>query len=570
MADKIKAGIEIKAFDLVTAPLKKINASLESIRSPVRRLNNSFQALSAAAGLPQLKKSFLNVGNAVMGVGRELWRLGRNFMIFGGLAAAGLYRLIKGTSDAADKLAKLSIATGVSVEDLQTLGFAFEQEGGSAEGFQSAVGEFATKLGQARNGAGKMAAMLKRIDPVLLKTLKSATDTGEAFRAVFEGVARAKTDADRMALATAAFGASAAIPVVNLAKQGKEGLAELEEQMRRIGIISAEEAKNAEAMNDAWNTVKRSFQALKNTALAPLFPVLKDIADLISEWFIGKKDEVAKWGRDFAKDLPARLELIKKRLKELKDFLAPIGRALKWITEDGTRFKAVLGVLAVFIAGKLILAVALLTKALIGLGVTLLTTPIGWFLGIAAALAAIAYLIITNWESVKDMFVKLWDSPIGKFIRFMTPIGWLMNAAAGVIEHWEPVKKFFVDLWEYLTKLGDLVSNTRTFKMLAKAFNWATGGAFEQKPGEKKKQEKTVAEGVKKVIKEQPPEKEKVTSLGIETAMARVAARQGPSKVAMTVEFKNVPQGVRVNTKSDSNVDIQTDVAYLGGVMMSG
>ncbi|HPM40802.1 MAG TPA: hypothetical protein PLY45_00005, partial [bacterium] len=449
---KVKAGIEIKAFDKVTAPLKKINASLESIRAPVRRLNNSFAALSAAAGLPQLRRAFGNVATAAGRVGREVMALGRQFLIFGGLAAAGIWKAITSTSEAADRLAKLSKATGMSVESIQTLGFAFEQSGGTADQFQSAVGEFATKLGQARNGAGRMAAMLKKIDPALLSTMKKATDTGDAFRAVFAGIARAKTDSERMALATAAFGQSAAIPIVNLAKEGEEGLAKLEDEMRRMGITTGDEVKAAEAFVDAWNAVGRSFNALKNKALLPLMPVLTDLSRALQEWFIGKQESIAAWGKDFAEKLPERLELLKEHLRTLRDFLSPIGRAFKWIGETSTRLKAALGVLAALVGGKLLISIGLLAKALLGLFGVTLTTPIGWVLLAFAAMAGAAYLIVKNWDAVRETFVSLWNSPLGKLIRYTNPFGWLIEAAKGIIDNWEPIETFFSDLWDTLKR----------------------------------------------------------------------------------------------------------------------
>ena len=559
---KVKAGIVIRAFDKVTAPLKKINASLESIRAPVRRLNNSFAALSAAAGLPQLRRAFGNVASAAGRVGREVMALGRQFLIFGGLAAAGIWKAITSTSEAADRLAKLSKATGMSVESIQTLGFAFEQSGGTADQFQLAVGEFATKLGQAKNGAGRMASMLKKIDPALLSTMKKATDTGDAFRAVFAGIARAKTDSERMALATAAFGQAAAIPIVNLAKEGEEGLAKLEDEMLALGIITDEDTKKAELFDDAWKKTMLGFSALKAKALLPLMPVLKDIADAITNWFIDQKDDVEKWGKDFAEKLPERLELLKEHLRTLRDFLSPIGRAFKWIGETSTRLKVALGVLAALVGGKLLISIGLLSKALLGLFGVTLTTPIGWVLLAFAAMAGAAYLIIKNWDAVRETFVKLWDSPLGKLIRYTSGFGWLVEAAKLVVENWEPVKELFSDIWNTLKEMWGWLSetwfgraNAAGLRELKNLFNWGTGNAFADTGGSSKGGAPATTPAPGAAVP---------GDLNLEGAVSRAVLKQGPSKVAMVVDFKNVPQGVRVTAGADKNVDVTTKVSYLG------
>lgn len=544
--DKVKVGLTFEAFDKVTAPLKRINASLETIRRPVSKLQNSFRGLSQAAGIPKLKSSLMNVGSAISNVGSEVLRLGRNFMIFGGLAVAGLWRVINGTAETADKLAKLSKATGMGVESIQTLGFAFEQSGGSAEQFESAIGEFSTKLGQARNGVGRMAGLLKKADPQLLRTLRNATDTGDAFRAVFAGVARAKTDADRMALATAAFGQGSAVAIVNLAKEGESGLAKLEEEMQRMGVITAEEAKGAEAFDDAWNGVRRSFTSLKNKALLPLMPVLTILARSLQEWFIGKKDDVEQWGKDFAKDLPRRLEILKEHLKTLRNFLKTIWNAFKWITGDALRLKIALGFLAGLIGAKLIVGIALLGKAIIGLGWSMMTTPIGWFIGVLAGLAAIAYVIIKNWDSVKAFFVKLWESPIVQALPFVGLIKAIINLARLVKDNWEPIKKFFQVLWAAV--IENIKKTIEWMEKLAKKFDiFGVGNAVKKLFG----------------ADSRPPKAASGRELGASQVLQN-SLIQKTNNAAVSVRFENMPKGARISTDADPGMNFELDAAYMG------
>ncbi len=573
--DKVKIGLTLEAFDRVTAPLKRINASLEGIRRPIQKLQNSFRALSAAAGIPQLRNSLMRVGSAAGRVGSEIMRLGRNFLIFGGLAAAGLYKIIKGTAETADKLAKLSRASGMSVESLQTLGFAFEQSGGDAEAWEKTVVKFGKGLGELRADTGTMVTLLKKSNPELLKQLKMTEDTGEGMRLVIEAMGKARTAADRMALGAAAFGRGAPVALVNLAMAGKEGLSQLEQQMLRLGVISQKQAESAEPMLDAWNALTKTLTNLKMMAIAPLMPALTKLAEIITEWFLGKKEDVAKWGEDFAEALPGRLEILREHLTTLRDALAPIGRAFKWIAADSGRVKAALAVLAGLIAGKFIVAIALLGKALVGLGITLLTTPIGWFLGIIAALAAIAYVLIFKWDAVKRFFSKMWDTPIGKLVLMMSPITWLVLAAQWLIKNWDEVKQTFVDLWhsplgkllQFLTPIDEMIAAGKWL-----IDNWAPVKKFFT----------DLFEGMTKQIRETLSWMEKISDpFGIQKKIRGglnwSVTPQGPelgagkgleinrtNNAAVSVRFENMPRGARVTTAADAGMDMSVDTNYLG------
>jgi hypothetical protein len=103
---------------------------------------------------------------------------------------------------------------------------------------------------------------------------------------------------------------------------------------------------------------------------------------------------------------------------------------------------------AAVLAGKLVIAVWSLGSAIVGLmpiiaqlGIVLLATPLGWFLGAVAAIAWAAFLIYKYWEPIKQFFVDLWESIKQSILkldaitpdwvkRFTLP-GMALSAAAG-------------------------------------------------------------------------------------------------------------------------------------------
>lgn len=74
--------------------------------------------------------------------------------------------------------------------------------------------------------------------------------------------------------------------------------------------------------------------------------------------------------------------------------------------------------------------------------------PVGLVIAGIAALIAIGYALYSNWDTIKQFFVELWESPAGAVLAFATgPIGWLIYTATAIIQNWDAVKQWFVLLW---------------------------------------------------------------------------------------------------------------------------
>ena len=68
---------------------------------------------------------------------------------------------------------------------------------------------------------------------------------------------------------------------------------------------------------------------------------------------------------------------------------------------------------------------------------------------IAGAFAAAGYIIYKDWDTIKQFFVNLWDSPTARTIMFITgPIGWAIAAGTALIANWDIVKQWFITLWD--------------------------------------------------------------------------------------------------------------------------
>lgn len=93
---------------------------------------------------------------------------------------------------------------------------------------------------------------------------------------------------------------------------------------------------------------------------------------------------------------------------------------------------------------KLTLMQRIATAAQWAWNTALAANPIGLFIAGVVALIAAGYLLYKNWDTVKEFFSHIFDSPAAEIALFLlSPIGPLILIAKEIITNWEEVKTWF-------------------------------------------------------------------------------------------------------------------------------
>ncbi|ENZ2881144.1 phage tail tape measure protein [Salmonella enterica] len=172
-------------------------------------------------------------------------------------------------------------------------------------------------------------------------------------------------------------------------------------------------------------------------------------------------------------------------------------------------------------------------------------TPLGMILtGIALA----AGLIISNWDSVGPYFKSFWET-ISPYFE----IGWeLLKTVFGwtplglVINNWGPVVQWFQDMWAKLKPIIEWFSDGASDTVAAaNAAQWGAGGYGAYGSG--------------------------VASTGYNPYQIKQGVNTKP-QAAVTVQFENAPQGMKVTETHASGIDVNHDVGYtrIGRTGMGG
>lgn len=165
-----------------------------------------------------------------------------------GLSAGAFVGFVKNSIDAADALDDVAQKSGVAVESLSALGYAAKIEGINVEDLGGSLVKLNVGLQAAANGSTEMRDAFAAVGVSVAELQNIRPD--EAFLRIAESFQGMDDGAEKSARAVRLFGRAGAdlIPLLN---QGRDGLAAMGDEARRMGlIISSETAAASARFND--------------------------------------------------------------------------------------------------------------------------------------------------------------------------------------------------------------------------------------------------------------------------------------------------------------------------------
>lgn len=194
------------------------------------------------------------------------------------VALASMARLASQAAKVADDLDKASASVGATVEEFQELQFALSQSGVNADSVRTALGNLNTRLGEAINGNEKYRSTLQGLG-VDLEAVKAGTvGVGGVLATIADGIANIATPAEQAAAATTLFGARLGNQLLPALQQGSEGLADLRQQARDLGlVISGDAIVSLVEYADTVEALKQQFRTAGVEITAAFLPILRDV-----------------------------------------------------------------------------------------------------------------------------------------------------------------------------------------------------------------------------------------------------------------------------------------------------
>ena len=241
-------GAAATAVLRITTDTKGANQSLGN-----RGLGGSLKALVPSAKTAALGIAGIGVAGAAIGV-----------------------KLVSGLISAGDELQKMSLRTGVSVENLSAMKFAAEQSGASLDAFSDGLRRQARFLTDARDGLSTATDTLDSLGLSLEDV--EGLNPDELFSRFADAIASTEDPFLQSAAAQEIFGrgGTALLPLL---QEGADGIRRLTDEARETGnVMSTEAAEGAASFTDAINKVKNIVSGQVLEGFTALIPVLEQVS----------------------------------------------------------------------------------------------------------------------------------------------------------------------------------------------------------------------------------------------------------------------------------------------------
>ena len=281
--------------------LEKQRKVLEREGRSVAALDREYEELGGTLDRLRRKQERLeNVSKGVARVSRDAIAVGSNLRNVAVGAAAGatavgtaVFSVASSTAALGDEVAKTSARIGVGVAPLQELRYAAQRSGVEVDNLDEGLKEVQLRLADAKRGAGPAVEALDELGLSASKLAKMAPE--DAIAAIGDALKGVENVGDQVFIADALMGEDG-VRLLNLLRQGSDGIARLRREAQATGyVLSEEAARDAETFQDRLLDTQLTLAGLKNTVGAELMPVVSGAMADFAAWARSNKGEVSEF-----------------------------------------------------------------------------------------------------------------------------------------------------------------------------------------------------------------------------------------------------------------------------------
>ena len=429
-AEKASASMEE-----ATQHIANTEEALHTLHSNAEKLDKS---LGNPKGLQRLSGSIGNVRDKLQGMVQQgqagLERLGalagRLSLLFGA-AGGGAFALGTEAATAAAEASKFASMVGLSTGNWQEYAGAATMAGMEADELASlmlTLQERAVNAARGEKGDIEMLQLmgisaknargeLKNADTLLLELadrVKKMREAGEMGKA---------------AVIMNQLGGEEGARLLDLLKNGREGLLAMRKEARELGLVLSDETlESALEYGSAINRAKATFRGMGLTLGTAFLPSLTKLLDKFQAWLQVQRDIMSAGFEEWVNGL--NLNEVWASVEGFFEGLKRLASLLQRVADLCGGWSNVLLGLVALISGKALLALGSLALAFGQLGMAMLATPVGWFV---AAIAGVAYAIHKNGEGVRKAFEQGWLRGLLQiFLSVMDGLNELVATLTGV------------------------------------------------------------------------------------------------------------------------------------------
>ncbi|MBQ3953278.1 MAG: phage tail protein [Ruminococcus sp.] len=268
---------------------------------------------------------FKKVGEVLKNVGKAMAATAA--AIGAGAVAAGkkVWDMANDTAAAGDTIDKMSQKLGMSAEAYQEWDYVLSQSGADIESMGAGFKSLTNLVDKATSGNDAAAASFEKLG-ISTKDLKDMSRE-DIFALTVKRMQEMGDTTDRAALANTIFGKSGQnlAPLLN---QTAEATQDLKDKAHDLGFIMSDEAVDASVkFTDSMDTLKRTFEGVKNSIMSELLPGLTSITDglaLLLTGSDGAKDKIKSGASEIVTAIKNAIPQATEALKTVLDVIGEL------------------------------------------------------------------------------------------------------------------------------------------------------------------------------------------------------------------------------------------------------
>ena len=375
------------------ASLGSANQDVKGLRENITGIGSSFQKVHGELTKFANSQKWMNITQLSQNVLGGVVGVATNIK----KAFTSAYNFMDEFASEGDRVAKTARLIGMSVKDFQAFSFAAERSGVSLEQFNSGMQRFSITLGKARSGDKAANQMLSALLPKELTAYKSEReillDLSDSYTKLSES--------QRNFVSQSIFGRTG----VQFGEMLSSGSAGVEGLLRRFdelgGGFGEETAKNAETFKDSLADMNVTLNSMRVLVGGELLPVFNQMFGEITKYFVENRAEIQKTLRDFGSQFVGG---IKKIIPMIPSVLGGVKTIFGYVADIVEFLGPIKTILGVAIIGSL--------GSIIGI----VTSLVGLIGGPAVAAIAAVGVGIASLVSIVKQFYDNWDMLVS-FVR---------------------------------------------------------------------------------------------------------------------------------------------------------
>ena len=328
--------------------LNNAEAALNGMERDLKKNNDAIE--EASSEFKDAEKAADKFGDEIKKTGKETEQAGDQFQKVGevlktvgkamaaaaaaigaGAVAAGkkIWDMANDTAAAGDTVDKMSQKLGMSAEAYQEWDYVLSQSGADIESMGAGFKSLTNLVDKATSGNDKAAASFEKLG-ISTKELKDMSRE-DIFALTVKRMQEMGDTTDRAALANTIFGKSGQnlAPLLN---QTAEATQDLKDKAHDLGFIMSDEAVDASVkFTDSMDTLKRTFEGVKNNITSELLPGLTSITDglaLLLTGSDGAKDKIKSGASEIVNSIKKAIPQATEALKTVLDVIGELAVSL--------------------------------------------------------------------------------------------------------------------------------------------------------------------------------------------------------------------------------------------------